>query len=115
MSRQSVGKVTPISVTSPSSPVDIGQTNSILTDPDGRWIAKRQSDINVALERRPIGGSRSVFDDDTVGLDGMGSRGAEALPLAQDSPPKKFSGESERIGKGNWGDKTPFGKRVGYL
>jgi hypothetical protein len=33
-----------------TGPVDIGQTNSILTDPDGRWIAKRQSAINTALE-----------------------------------------------------------------
>jgi hypothetical protein len=31
------------------------------------------------------------------------------------STERLFSGESERIGMGNWDDPSPFGKHVGYL
>lgn len=99
MSRQRVEKVAPISAASPSAPVDIGQTHSILTDPDGRWVAKRQSDINAALEKRHGGDSAGEHEE---------------LSSTQQSR-RQFSGESERIGQGNSGDKTPFGRHVVYV
>ncbi|TIX02332.1 MAG: hypothetical protein E5V59_01610 [Mesorhizobium sp.] len=105
MSRRGVGKIAPISATSPSAPVDIGQTNSILTDPDGRWLAKRQSDINAALGKRCT--HASSFGDASVGEHEEHS--------STQKPPGRFSGESKRIGQGNWGDKAHFGKHVGYV
>jgi hypothetical protein len=105
MSRQRVGKIAPISATSPSAPIDIGQTNSILTDPDGRWVAKRQSDINAALEKRHTYTSRFA---------GSSAGECEETSSTQ-KPPGHLSGESERIGHGNWGDKAPFGKHVVYV
>lgn len=115
MSRRRVGKIAPISATSPSSPVDIGQTNSILTDPDGRWVAKRQSDINAALEHRQRDPGPAGPDDDAFSRNGAIAMEPENPTSAQKNPPRKFSGESTRIGKGNWDEKTPFGKHVGYL
>ncbi len=105
MSRQRVGKVAAISATSPSAPVDIGQTHSILTDPDGRWVAKRQSDINAALENRHTYASRFAG----------ASAGEHEEPSSTQKSPGQFSGESERIGQGNSGDKSPFGKHVVYV
>jgi hypothetical protein len=105
MSRQRVGKVAPISATSPWAPVDIGQTNSILTDPDGRWVAKRQSDINATLEKRHRYASRFA---------GASAGKHEETSSTQKSP-RQFSGESERIGQGNLGEKTRFGKHVFYV
>lgn len=51
MSRPPVQKIMPVSATVSSPPVEIGQTNSILSDPDGRWVAKRQGEINEAFEK----------------------------------------------------------------
>ncbi|MDR9781146.1 hypothetical protein [Rhizobium redzepovicii] len=52
MSRRKVQEVMPISATASSRQVDIGQTNSIFSDPDGRWVAKRQEAISEAFEKR---------------------------------------------------------------
>ncbi len=114
MSRRRVEKITPISATSPTALVDIGQTNSIFTDPDGRWVAKRQSDISAGLERRRIDTRRSSFDKSGFNKGGfdLGSVSAEPPedPIVRKGQGLTFSGESERIGQVNWGDETPFRK-----
>jgi len=103
MSRRRVGKVAPISATSPSAPVDIGQTNSILTDPLGRWVAKRQSDINSALE--------TLFTRALI----SGGTGAAGQETPERNLSGQFSGESERIGQGKGEHETPVRERVVYL
>lgn len=52
MGRRKVQKIMPVSATSSSRQVAINHTNSILSDPDGRWVAKRQGTINEAFEKR---------------------------------------------------------------
>ncbi|WP_337269931.1 hypothetical protein [Oryzifoliimicrobium ureilyticus] len=52
MTRGKVHEISPVSATASARRVDVGQTNSILSDPDGRWIAKRQGAINEAFEKR---------------------------------------------------------------
>jgi len=84
--------IEPVSATVPSSPVGICQTNSILTDPDGRWVAARQSAITAGLERR----------------------GQPAADIHRRRS-RKLSGESERIGKPAWDETTPPGGRAFYI
>lgn len=52
MSRRRVDRIQPISATARSNPASVCQANSILTDPDGRWVAARQAAITAGLERR---------------------------------------------------------------
>lgn len=115
MSRRRVGRVSPVSAISPSAPVETGQTNSILSDPNGRWVAKRQSDISDGLEQQRIEKGRREFDDVGLGLSRAWAEQLEEPANREDDRHLKFSGESKRIGTGTWGNKTPFGKNVGYL
>ncbi len=103
MSRRKIGKVEPISATSPSAPVDVGQTNSIFTDPEGRWVAKRQSEINAGLEEQF---TRSLLS---------GGADAGEQEEAPQTSPGKLSGESDRIGHGNDEDEPPDGEHVAYV
>lgn len=57
MSNRKVQKIMPISATASSRQVEIGQTYSILSDPDGRWVAKRQEAINEGFEKRMRSGA----------------------------------------------------------
>lgn len=93
MNRRRITEIAPVSATAPSSAVDIGRTTSITSDPDGRWVAARQSAISAGLEQRFMNP-----EDDHTGRE-----------------PKRFSGESERIGRWFGDKKTPFGKRFGFL
>ncbi|PRA48172.1 hypothetical protein CQ062_22495 [Ochrobactrum sp. MYb68] len=93
MSRRRIAEIAPISATVPSCVVDVGRTTSITSDPDGRWIATRQSAITAGLEQRRVAHGRQD----------------------QESAPKRFSDESGRIGTWVWNENTPFGKRYGYL
>lgn len=118
-SRKRVEKVMAISAVSSSTAVDIGHTTSITSDPENTWVAKRQSAINAALERRIAnqgdqnGGG---FDDSSIGRNGARTTNTPKEPASTKKHPSlTFSGESERIGQGNWDEKTPFGKHVGYL
>jgi hypothetical protein len=96
MSKRKISRIAPVAATAPSSPVSIYQTNSILTDPDGRWVAARQSAITAGLEQR--GKAKAV--ERTV------ERTGEKL---------RFSGENERIGTWVSDEKDTFGTRSGYL
>ncbi len=92
MTRRRVNRIQPISATAPPSPVSACQTNSILTDPDGRWVAARQSAITAGLERR--------------------LQQAKAERQSEMAP--RFSGENDRIGK-QADDEKRFGDRVFYI
>ncbi|MEJ8310552.1 hypothetical protein [Agrobacterium larrymoorei] len=109
MSRRQVQKVMPISATASSPPVAVGQTNSIFSDPDGRWVAKRQGEINEAFEKR----MRLQSDPDTD-LANPADEGAQNVELLE-KPAAKLSGESDRIGRFEWAENTAFGKQVGFF
>ncbi|KQS78890.1 hypothetical protein ASG25_09780 [Rhizobium sp. Leaf384] len=109
MSRRLVQHVMPISATAFSPPVAIGQTNSILSDPDGRWVAKRQGAINRAFEKR----MRPESDQD---VDVMTSaHDSSQIVALLEKPAAKLSGESDRIGRHEWDANTRFGKHVGFF
>lgn len=108
MSKRKVQKVMPIAATASSRQAEIHQTSSILSDPDGRWIARRQEAISDAFEK---------------GMRIKGADGGEAELPTHDSPQEletsekpagKLSGGSDRIGRSEWDEKTPFGKHVGF-
>ncbi|WP_037076712.1 hypothetical protein [Rhizobium mesoamericanum] len=109
MSRRKVQKVMPISAIASLRQVEISKTNSILSDPDGRWVAKLQGAIGEAFEKRmrlesDLGvGSKIPSHDSSqnVGISG--------------EPVGNLSGESDRIGRHEWDENTPFGKHVGFL
>ncbi|WP_223218421.1 hypothetical protein [Rhizobium wenxiniae] len=108
MSNRKVQKIMPISATASSRQVEIGQTYSILSDPDGRWVAKRQEAINEGFEKR----MRSVSNQQG------GSKTASCGGTRDDSSHElsgTLSGESERIGRRDWNKNTPFGKHVGFF
>ncbi|WP_421407504.1 hypothetical protein [Agrobacterium tumefaciens] len=109
MSRRHVQKVMPISATASSPPVEIGQTNSILSDPDGRWVAKRQGAINEAFEKR----MREKSDQGIALVDPSHDRSL-TVELSE-KPAAKLSGESDRIGRFEWDENTAFGKQVGFF
>ncbi|MBY3257148.1 MULTISPECIES: hypothetical protein [Rhizobium/Agrobacterium group] len=107
MTRRRIQEVMPIPAVASSRQVEINQTSSILTDPDGRWVAKRQGAINEAFEKR-------------MRLES--EKSGEAKAHSQDEPRDfgisevgKLSGESERIGRTEWDENTPFGKHVGFV
>lgn len=108
MSRRKIQKVMPISATAPSRQVEINQTSSILSDPDGRWVAKRQEAISDAFEKLmrlkgAHGGGAKVPSRDS----------SQDLESSRE-PVGKLSGESDRIGRHEWDENTPFGKHVGF-
>ncbi|PJR16822.1 hypothetical protein CEJ86_01065 [Sinorhizobium meliloti] len=87
----------------------MSQTNSILSDPDGRWVAKRQGAINEAFEKRGRSensqGAGATIASHNTQHDG-------AMP---DDASAKLSGESDRIGRLEWDEYTPFGEHVCFL
>ncbi|CAN7714309.1 hypothetical protein LJR251_005866 [Rhizobium rhizogenes] len=109
MSRRQVQKVMPISATASSPPVDIGQTNSILSDPDGRWVAKRQGEINEAFEKLI-----RLESDHSTDLVTPSHDSSQNVELSE-KPAAKLSGESDRIGRFEWDQNTAFGKQIGFF
>ncbi|WP_244919959.1 hypothetical protein [Rhizobium grahamii] len=107
MTRRRIQEVMPIFAVASSRQVEINQTSSILSDPDGRWVAKRQGAINEAFERR-------------MRLES--EKSGEAKAHSQDEPRDfgisevgKLSGESDRIGQIDWDENAPPGEHVGFL
>ncbi|WJH38260.1 hypothetical protein N7E02_06220 (plasmid) [Aliirhizobium terrae] len=109
MTRRRIQEVMPISAVAPSRQVEINQTSSILSDPDGRWVAKRQGAINEAFEKR----MRLQSDQDTD-LATPADEGAQNVEHLE-KPAAKLSGESDRIGRFEWAENTAFGKQVGFF
>lgn len=116
-----VERISAIAASSPSCAVDIGRTTSITSDPENSLVARRQSAITAALERRRAKRvDRSTEDGTEMPLAQnvtSTSSSTEARGPTQEthSTRPRLSGESERIGEGNWDETSPFGERFGYL
>jgi hypothetical protein len=116
-----VERIAAVAATSPTSPIDLCFTTSITSDPKNKWIAHRQTAITAALAERPVGLVHlDGFYSDYVraARDGLGDRQLpEVLPPPETASGKesRLSGESERIGEGDWDETVRFGKHVGYL
>ena len=104
-----VKKVMAISATASSRRVAIGQTNSIFSDPQGRWIAKRQGAINEAFEKRRCQESNQGADLTTASREI--SQDLERL----DQPAANLSGESDRTGCDTPNETTPSCKLIGFF
>ncbi|KAB2704391.1 hypothetical protein [Brucella intermedia] len=109
MIRRKVQNVTPISATASSRPVTTSQTNSILSDPDSRWVASRQGAINDAFAKRV----RAEIDENGE-LKSVAPHGLSNSADWENSL-KKLSGENDRIGRSVRDDDTPFGEYVGFF
>lgn len=109
MSRRPVQKVMAISAIASSPPVEIGQTNSILSDPDGRWVAKRQGEINEAFEKRMRQESHQG-----IALVDPSHESSQNVEFSE-KPAARLSGESDRIGRYERDENTAFGKQVGFF
>lgn len=94
-----------------SSATRIGESMSITSEPDNTWFAKRQSTINENLHKR------SVLQDTNDDPASNEENDAEQNSADGENPSgdKLLSGESPRIGTGNWDDDVPDGEHVGYL
>ncbi|NLR99832.1 hypothetical protein HGP17_23670 [Rhizobium sp. P38BS-XIX] len=98
---KTVEKVGAIAATSATSGVEVCRTTSITSDPQNRWIAHRQSAITATLSQQ--------------GTEGFSSSTMTDVAQTAPSGERRLSGESERIGKGNWDEISAFGRHVGYL
>ncbi|MDS7595445.1 hypothetical protein [Agrobacterium tumefaciens] len=107
-----VEKIERIRGTVPSSQTRIDNSLSITSEPDNTWYAKRQSTINENLGKRSLlTGMRDEGSDHECAADSQDSKDRDDGNDAD----KRLSGESERIGTGNWDDDVPDGEHVGYL
>nr|WP_250814008.1 hypothetical protein [Neorhizobium tomejilense] len=117
-SHRGVERVAAVSAVLPSAATELCFTTSITSDPDNTWVAKRQSAITAALEARARNKSEE-FDapqsDLSPPLREGGERVASEDDASFDRRDARLSGESERIGQGDWSQTTPFGKHIGYL
>jgi hypothetical protein len=109
MSRRKVQKVMPISAIAPSRQVETNQTSSILSDPDGRWVARRQEAISDAFEK-----SMCIKGAHGGGAKVSSQGGSHDLDSSEKSV-GKLSGESDRIGHTEWDENTLFGKHVVFI
>jgi hypothetical protein len=105
-----VEKIAAISPVTASAAVDVNRTFSIDSDPDNRWVAKRQSDMTAALYKR-----RALENEGSNSADLDAARTRSVSAFGEARTPLKLSGESQRIGQGNWDETVPFGKHFGYL
>jgi hypothetical protein len=94
-----------------STATRVGESMSITSEPDNTWFAKRQSTINENLHKRSV--LADTDDDRSPGGENDASQNSADGENSNDD--KLFSGESPRIGTGNWDDDVPDGEHVGYL
>jgi hypothetical protein len=113
-----VKKVEPTAATSATTVTNIRSSLSITSEPDNVLVARRQSVINAGLDRikeRDILGHERDVDPDEQGAD-RETAGHSHSDTAEDAPEeKRLSGESKRIGTGNWEDDVPPGDHIAYL
>ena len=107
-----VDKVERIRGTASATPTRVNESLSITSEPDNAWIAQRQSAINEDLSRRSL---LTVLPDDEEPEGEGGDQPAADHERQGQREERRFSGESERIGTGNWDDDVPDGEHIGYL
>ena len=116
-----VSKVEKIESASSTRTIHTNHSISITSEPDGVWVAHVQSGITAGLERQGAANrlkresSGPDFSDDARPEPRSRDALANSDPEADQSKEEHLSGESKRIGLGNWEDDVPFGKHVGYL
>ena len=113
-----VEKVEPAAATSATTVTNIRNSLSITSEPDNVLVARRQSVITAGLDRvkeRDILGHELEIDPDADGEDRHNT--GHGIPHAGEDPPEeeRLSGESKRIGTGNWEDDVPPGDHVAYI
>jgi hypothetical protein len=113
-----VEKVEPTAATSATTVTNIRNSLSITSEPDNVLVAWRQSAITAGLDRikqRDILGHELDVNPDEDGADR--EKSGHAHPHASENPPEeeRLSGESKRIGTGNWEDDVPPGDHVAYI
>ncbi|WP_083347507.1 hypothetical protein [Rhizobium sp. LCM 4573] len=110
-----VEKIERIAATSPSRPTQVDDSTSITSEPDGVWVAHRQSEITAGLKERAHASRQGGKPDG----DELAKHQVDSCPTddqnGEQPSDEKLSGESERIGQGNWDEDVPFGEHVGYL
>lgn len=124
-----ISAVKATSASSESIPVDAEKSMSIDSEPDNRYVAWRQSQINAALYAMRLAGDREATGDASLRkaeeeVDSQGGhselRGNDHLPPrphgADDEPNSRtLSGESDHIGTVEYDDGTPFGRRTSFI
>ncbi len=109
-----VDRVSPIAATSPSSVTTAQDSLSITSEPDNAFVARRQAEITAALEQRK---ERDILGHESHhGTEKHEPSGDGAHPDADKAADAdRLSGESGRIGTGNWEEDVPPGEHVAYL
>lgn len=125
-----VDAITPVSASSASLPVTAEKSMSIDSEPDNRYVAWRQAQINAALVATRLAGDHEATGDaslrraeeevDAQGENDPDRRGMEYPAEQSDSPDElqdehTLSGESDHIGTVNFDDDTPFGDRTAFI
>lgn len=122
-----VDAITAVAASSASTPTRVESSLSITSEPDNKWVAERQAQIDAdlaALTTGPVDGHLSeetTVDEDMPPLfegharrqrtvRGIQSRGGD-----EGVEDHLLSGESEEIGTANFDDQTPFGHRVAIV
>jgi hypothetical protein len=125
-----VDAVTAISNSAATPSVQVDRSLSITSEPDNKWVAARQSQIDadqVALKQAnaELLSDIARFADDAdnameVCPDGHPHKSRDhghpqAAVQEGDEEPAKLSGESESIGTVDFDDDAPFGHRTAFL
>lgn len=125
-----VDAITAISGSAATPSVQVDRSLSITSEPDNKWVAARQSQIDadqVALKQAnaELLSDIARFADDAdnameVYPDGHPHNSREhghhhAVAQEGDEDPAKLSGESETIGTVDFDDDTPFGHRSAFI
>lgn len=124
-----VSPVAPIASVAASSVTNIDRSTSITSITENVWVAHRQSDITARLAA--LGAARDAeiphggeFFQEVAALEEEQAqhRHADSPPDDGEAEPADdlheeplLSGESERIGTGNFDEDTPFGERFAIL
>ena len=109
MSAGAILTVRPVSAIASSRRFESGQTHSILTDPEGRWVARRQGAINAAFEKH-----LRVRSDPPAGLQ------PEPLQTSQDvdtsnEPDGTRRREGGPFSQSEPGEDTTLARHIGFF
>lgn len=124
-----VDAITAVSASSATSPTKVESSLSITSEPDNKYVAARQSQIEaglVALSDARIDEDKDQKSEAEVeeefpmlfeGHERRKKRVITALGLESTGvkESRTLSGESKRIGTTNFDDDTPFGRRVAII
>ena len=125
-----VDAITAISGSAATSATQVDRSLSITSEPDNKWVAARQSQIDddlLALKQ-----AKADLQSDILRFEGKADEEMEAAPdqhsaerdghvrhhaleIEPGDQHATLSGESEEIGTVNFDEDTPFGSRVAIV